>query len=336
MSSQPISKFSERELIEIIRSKIKISNMNVNALPHPEDAVALPALDYKFIVVNSDSIVESSDKPKAMPYHALGWKSVISSISDVAAKGAKPITLILNMTVKLDMLFRDFEELINGIGDAVKEYNLNVCGGDLNTGNDNVIDVITIGVANRLMTRSKLKEGYKLYSIGEFGYTGIALDILSQKVFLPKKLREQILRRFFYPEAYVEEGVFLGELGVPACIDCSDGLVRSLYDLSNASGFKILLENIPIPHLLQKALSENIISEKRVTESILYSGEDYALIFAIPSKDEDHILKELAKNTRAKINYLGKVLGKGKEVLLKSEDGIILLKDIGWDPFLRL
>ncbi len=335
MSDQPISKFSERELIEIIHSEVKVSNSDINALPHPEDAIALPTPNYKFIVVNSDSIVESSDKPKDMPYHALGWKSVISSISDVAAKGAKPITLILNMTVRPNMLFKDFEELVSGIGDAVKEYDLNVCGGDLNTGDDNVIDVITIGAANRLMTRSGLKEGYKIYSIGEFGYTGIALDILDQKLSLPEKLRTQILEKFFYPKAYVEEGILLNKLGVPACIDCSDGLVRSLYDLSNASGFKILLENIPIPSILQKALSENLLQERKVMESILYSGEDYALIFAIPPQCEDDILRELANARGAEINYIGKVLEEGKDVLIKSGEEKVPLKDIGWDPFLK-
>ncbi len=335
MSNQPISKFSERELIEIIRSKVKVLNSDVNALPHPEDAIALPISDCKFIVVNSDSIVESSDKPKDMPYHALGWKSVVSSISDIAAKGAKPVTLILNMTVRPDMLLKDFEELVSGIGDAVKRYGLDVCGGDLNTGNDNVIDVITIGTANRLMTRSGLKKGYKIYSIGEFGYTGVALDILDQKVSLPERYRMQILEKFFYPRAYVEEGILLNKLGVSACIDCSDGLVRSLYDLSTASGFKILLENVPIPSIFRKALSENLLPEKKIMESILYSGEDYALIFAIPPQREDDILRELTDTRGVEINYIGRVLEKGRGVLIKSGREKIPLKDIGWDPFLR-
>ncbi|MHC1579358.1 MAG: thiamine-phosphate kinase, partial [Candidatus Alkanophagales archaeon] len=99
------------------------------------------------------------------------------------------------------------------------------------------------------------------------------------------------------------EGVALAETGVvTSMMDVSDGLAKSLHELSMSSGvgFEIHPERIPVPKELREALGE------RALELALYHGGDYELLFTV-RRDGLDALKRVERETGTRISVIGEV-----------------------------
>lgn len=230
------------------------------------------------IVVTQDSLVE--DVHFSLKYftpYQLGFKSVTVNVSDVVASGAEPKYLTISLSLPNNIDEKFVEEFYKGCKAACGDE-VEIVGGDI-TGSDKVfVSVCAIGSTKnrKISSRKNAKIGYKVVIAGEHGSSDIGLKLLQKGEFSPKELVEKHLM----PNAQVEFGRLVGENVKEdyAMMDTSDGLMDALSVIAKESG--VLLE-VDFDKFLHNSLIENY---ENWQNSVLFGGEDYGIIAAIPEK----------------------------------------------------
>jgi len=280
-------------------------------LPKGDDAAALEFGGR--LVMAVDMFVEKTDKPASMGWRYAGYKAVAAVLSDIAAKGAEPRYLLTSLGLRGDMLFGEFEELWSGILECSRDYGVRVLGGDLSETGEVVVDVTCIGVGGNLIPRGGARVGELVAVTGAFGDTGAALHALLNNI----EAEEDILMRFLKPRTRLREGRALAETGlVSACIDSSDGLAASLYHIAEASNVAIVVHKLPVSGKAGEYAEEHNLDLK---ELVLYSGEEYELVFTF-SRDGVDRVREALEKVGCGLYVIGEV-AEGRGVYLVDEEG---------------
>ena len=293
-------------------------------LPKGDDAAAL-----KFsgrLVLAVDMFVEKTDKPHAMSWRHAGYKAVVSVLSDLAAKGAEPKYLLTSLGLRGDMLFEEFKELWNGILECTSDYNVRVLGGDLGENESVVIDVTCVGEGDNLIPRNGAKAGELIAVTGLFGDTGAALHALLNNL----QADEEILNSFLKPKARIREGKALANTGVvSACIDSSDGLAASLHQIAQASNVALMIHRLPVSRKAEEYARDHNLNIRNL---VLYSGEEYELVFTFSRDGLDKVERALDE-VGCKIYVIGEVAD-GQGVYLVEDNGSVEeLKLRGFEHF---
>ena len=92
--------------------------------------------------------------------------------------------------------------------------------------------------------------------------------------------RQLLIRRFFRPEPRLGEGMILSDYpGVTAMMDVSDGLGKSVYELSTASkvGFVVEADRLPIMDATRRVAKDRA---ELLDMAICFGGE-FELLFTV-------------------------------------------------------
>jgi len=166
-----MSKLSEKKIIELFQNKM--SNTSII----PEDVESFK-IGKKRLIVKVDTLVESTDLPPEMKMEYAARKSIVSCVSDFAAKGVKPIFGIISLTIPKRLSRPNIESLAKGFQKAAKEFRLKILGGDTNEGKELVINFSLFGVTEKIVNRKGANTNHVVITSGPFGYTGAGLSIL--------------------------------------------------------------------------------------------------------------------------------------------------------------
>ncbi len=320
-----ISEIGEKEIVKYILSKISVPK---NSLIGKGD----DAIDFiekkKRIVLSVDMLVSSTDVPKGMSLKQVGWKAITSTASDLASKGAKPFYFMTSIGLPLSLKFKEFKELWKGMNEAAKFYNGRIIGGDTNEAKEIIIDCIGIGFANKLLSRKGAKKGDIIAVTGLFGKTSSGLKILLEGI--KRKGFEKLINSTLNPRAKIIEGQILANSGyATACIDSSDGLALSLYEIAEMSKVGMCITNPPIDKLAKK-FSE--VYNFSLFDLVFYGGEEYELIATIKPEGWEYVKKSFEKNNR-KIIKIGNVVDYKEKVSVFWENEKRFLVRKGWIHF---
>ena len=137
--------------------------------------------------------------------------------------------------------------------------------------------------------------------------------------------------KFRKPIPRIAEGRMLAKSGaVTSCMDISDGLSSSLYELMRASGNGFEVESSAIP--LHESLKEIDVDETERVNVSLNSGDEYELLFTV-QQDSIMSLREIYRKEISRGFFeIGHVTSSRKIVLSKGqrkED----LRDLGYEHF---
>ena len=224
------------------------------------------------IVITQDSLIEDIHFKKSWctPYQ-LGYKSVIVNISDVIVSGAKPkyLTIALSLPNNLsDDFVRDFYIGANNALNGAK-----IVGGDITGATDKIsISICAIGVdKNRnISSRKNAKSGYAVITKGLYGSSAAGLNELINN----GNNKELILSHLEPSLEYDFTKKIAETVNEPyAMMDTSDGLADALFKIAEASNKKLVIDYSKIPHLPE--VNKNFV---------LYGGEDYNPVAAVPEK----------------------------------------------------
>jgi len=289
------------------------------------------------LVLNSDMFNATTDAPVQMNFYQMGRKSVLMNISDLVVKGVKPEGLIVSLGLPEKLKVLDFINLIEGIVDYSKVWNLNYLGGDINSSNEIIINPTVFGFKkhNKIIFRKGVRPGNIVAINNKFGLTGIGFDIiLNRKRPLEEfsKYKEAI-KSVLEPNELGIEGIILADNELAtASIDSSDGLSKSLQDLQMSIpnlGFEIeLSESLIHPDALQYSKEFPISLEKLVFSG----GEEFIHLFTIERKNFK-VAQKLIASKGGKLIKVGKVIPEEKIYFLK-EGKRIELKDQGYEHFI--
>lgn len=267
------------------------------------DDAAVIACGGDAMVVTTDLLLEGIHfNLMYMPMKYLGYKSVVVNISDVCAMNAMPRQITVSIGMSSRFTLEMIEELYEGIRLACEKYGVDLVGGDTSSSlTGMVLSITALGTApaDQLVYRSGASPNDLLCVSGDLGgaYMGLQLLERENEVFkvndqMQPKLEgyDYILQRQLRPEARTDIVEAFKKLGVKptAMIDISDGLSSEILHLCKASGTGCRLYEDKIPfddQTKQMALEFNI----NPLVAALNGGEDYELLFTIPTGDYDKI-----------------------------------------------
>ena len=311
-----MKKLNEKEIIRIFRQKKNLA----------ED-VELFHLGKELCAANIDTLVESTDIPAKSDLVDIARKSVVSSVSDFAAKGIIPKFCIISVTIPKTFSKNQITKMATGFRKACNEFDLKLLGGDTNEGKEIVIHVVLFGKAGKIVPRNGARNGDIIITTGPFGYTSSALQILLKKKKSTRKFSNIAKTKFFHPIPRLKFGISCKNL-LSSSIDSSDGLSSCLQELSASSKKRFVIKKFPVKDDVRDFVSMNKLDLKDI---ILNGGEEFELVCTVPSKNLEKV-KRNAKKLKVDLYEIG-IVTKGKHVVLENDTGQSRIIDGGWLHF---
>lgn len=227
------------------------------------------------LVLTHDMLVESVHFLASDPPGDVAWKLLAVNLSDLAAKGATPLALLMGAGLDDDAAWR--EAFIDGLATAISHFGVSLIGGDtvvMPAGAPRVLGLTAMGrTTGPIPSRSGAHPGDGLYVAGVIGDAGLGLSIARGEAQGPDALLEAYRR----PLPLLETGRMLAP-SVSAMMDVSDGLLIDAGRLAEASGVGIALDLDAVP-LSAQAIA--MAGEDRAARlAAATAGDDYALLFS--------------------------------------------------------
>jgi len=320
-------KLGERKIIEIFMTLLQ--RMPEMPIPFGDDVSAIELGEGRLAVIKCDMLVAKTDVPRGMSYWEAARKAVVSTVSDFAAKGIRPLGLLASLGLPHHFKRKDIVQIGLGLNAGAREYGTYVLGGDTNEAEDLIIDCVGFGLGDEasIMKRSGAKPGDFVATTGSFGKTATGLKMIKERLRVPPRTRRELIGAVYMPKAYLREGLALAETyAVTSCIDSSDGLAWSLYELARMSRVGFEITDIPV------AISAKRFAESQkldANELALHGGEEYNLIFTFKPRDIDKV-REALDGAFFKI---GRVTNQRERIELKTEGRVESIKQKGWEHF---
>ena len=312
-----MSKLSEKKIIELFQNKLG------NTSFVPEDVESFK-IGKKRLIVKVDTLVESTDLPPGMKLEDAARKSIVSCVSDFAAKGVKPIFGIISLTISKRLSRSNIESLAKGFQRAAREFELKILGGDTNEGKELVITFSLFGTSKKITNRSGAKINHVIITSGPFGYTGAGLSILLKNKKSSKKFGAKAKCAVFKPSCRLMFGL-KNKNYFSSSMDSSDGLSTTLNEMSSQSKKKFVITKMPTENDVFGFANSNRLN---ANELILNGGEEYEIVATVNTSNLTKV-KKYAKKHRIKLYEIGYV-AKGRGVFYKKNEKLIRIKDRGW------
>ena len=326
---QTARQLGERAIIEIIWKHLsKAPNMRVSL---GDDVSAIEGEGGAIAVLKTDMLVGRTDIPLQMSLWQAARKAVVMNVSDFAAKGVKPLGLVVSLGIPPDLTRKDIEQIAEGLNAGAREYGAFVLGGDTSETDDLIISVALYGSAGqkKLMLRSGAHPGDILATTGPFGLSASGLKILTEEITTPPGIKGKLVGAVLLPQARLIEGLALAKTGVvTASIDSSDGLAWSLYEIGRASDVGFLIDNPPIAPEASRFAGTHLLDPVELT---FYGGEEYELVVAVRPGGWRRA-QEAVKMKGGRLIRIGRTTEK-KGILLKQKGVIVQMEARGYEHF---
>lgn len=206
----------------------------------------------------------------------LGHRALAASLSDIAAMGGNPLYYGISLGLTGAESVEAVEALYDGFFALAAPLGVELLGGDtVRSPQALLIDAVAIGLAEagRAVYRGGARPGDQLFVTGALGMSAWGLQLLQSGTF---QREHPAVQAHLRPVPRVAAGRQLNLWGVTAMTDVTDGLAAELLALSAAGGvgLRVMAEQIPTPPGLPS---------RQGLELALYGGEDFELLFAVPS-----------------------------------------------------
>lgn len=233
-------------------------------------------------VVSTDSLVQGVHFPERYHPADLGYRALAVAVSDLAAMAARPVGFTLALTLPgVDAGW--LEGFSSGLAACAAAQRINLIGGDTTRGPLNIgISVFGEVRANQALRRDAAQPGDLLCVSGPLGDGAAGLAVVLDQG-LPASLdaaqRDYLHGRFWRPQVDCE--LAQGLAGVASSgLDVSDGLLQDAGHLARRSGVALHIHSAALPGSPALRAWPPALQ----LEWMLRGGDDYVLLFSIPSR----------------------------------------------------
>jgi thiamine-monophosphate kinase len=238
-----------------------------------DDAALLEVGDAR-LVLTSDTLVEGVHYLPADPPADIGWKLAAVNLSDLAAKGAKPVGCLMNYALSGDEAWD--AAFLDGLGEALNYHQMPLIGGDtvkMPAGAPRSYSLTAIGSAGpNVPARAGARAGDRLYLTGPVGDAGAGLEMLRADPAASGPLVSAYRR----PRPRLAEGLLIAPIA-RAMMDVSDGLLIDAARMAQASGLAVVVDHIPLSPAMEASRGASL----RTMLAAARAGDDYQLLFAL-------------------------------------------------------
>ncbi len=290
------------------------------------DDAAVLALGEADIVLTQDMLVEGVHYLPADPPGDVAWKLLAVNLSDLAAKGAEPVGVLVGYSLAADEGWN--ADFVDGLGKALAHFNIALLGGDTvaaPAGTPRTLALTAIGKVppGGAPSRAGAGDGDILWVSGTIGDAGAGLRILKGEI----AGHPELIDRYRRPEPRLEAGRLLAPLA-SAMMDVSDGLLIDARRLTSASEVAIAIDIDCVP------ISRDYLAlsgdEKTARLSAATSGDDYELLFTAPPKQSDRIFG-IGRSLGLAITPIGRVASGAGLTLIDRSGPLPLPERLGYE-----
>ncbi|WP_340314185.1 thiamine-phosphate kinase [Rhizorhabdus argentea] len=266
----------ERRLIDALRGLA--THPGARALL--DDAAVLPAPIGRDLVFTHDMLVEGVHYLPGDPPGDVAWKLLAVNLSDLAAKAAEPIGVLMGYGLTGA---RDWDAaFVAGLERALAHFGVPLLGGDTvaqPSGDARVLGLTAIGqvAPGGAPDRRGAQPGDLLFVTGTIGDAGLGLRIASGEIEGPRRL----LKAYRLPMPRLVEGRVLGGLA-HAMADVSDGLLIDAQRMAAASGLAVEIDLDALP---LSAEARGFGEDRGARLAAATAGDDYQLLCAVAPDD---------------------------------------------------
>jgi thiamine-monophosphate kinase len=226
------------------------------------DDCAVLEIGGETLIITHDAMVEGVHFLGHQDPADIAWKLVASNMSDLAAKGAEPLGVLLGY-----QLGRDDARFAAGLREALEQFDVPLLGGDtIGATGAQVLGLTALGRATHrpVPSRSGASAGDTVWVTGTLGAAMAGFEALQAGAGDSLAYRR--------PVPLLVAGRTLAPW-VTAMMDISDGLLIDSKRMAEASAVTITLNSREIPIA---------VAEARRDEALRW-GEDYQLLFTLPA-----------------------------------------------------
>ncbi|MGI8619751.1 MAG: thiamine-phosphate kinase [Gemmatimonadaceae bacterium] len=278
-----------------------------------DDAASLTPPGGQLVVSTDTSVEHVHFRKEWLTPAEIGYRATAAALSDLAAMAASPVGVFLALTLpESDVPLVD--ELADGIGECIRSSGTTILGGDVTRGANLSLTLTVLGAAASPLLRSGAVAGDRVYVTGMLGAPLGAL-----RCFLAGQAPTAAIRnRFAHPVPRLKESRWLGDHGVRAAIDISDGLIADARHLAVASGVEIHVRGESVPAFAGMR-----------SDDALAGGEEYELLVTCPGPlDTAAFRREFGLD----LTEIGEVRGGEADVVLTAGGRRVALP-AGYDHF---
>ena len=273
-----VAELGEDALVAAVIERLAAPSPHV--LLGPGDDAAVVAAEDGRVVVSTDVLVEGRHFRRDWSGgQDVGARAAAANLADIAAMGAAPTALVVGLAVPAEHDVAWLLEVADGLREEAAGVGATVVGGDVVRSEVLTLAVTALGSleGRTPLLRSGASPGDLVAVAGRLGWAAAGFAVLSRGFRSPRVLVDAHRR----PAPPYAEGPRAAALGATAMVDVSDGLVRDLGHVANASGVQVALssEAFHIPTELRdtaRALNADPL------HWLLGGGDDHALAACFP------------------------------------------------------
>lgn len=214
------------------------------------------------LVLTHDMLVEGVHVPVGADPADVAWKLVATNLSDLAAKGARPLGVLVG-----HMLGEGDDRFAGGLAEVLSRYEVPLLGGDtVSGGPPRSWGLTAIGRATHrpVPSRAGARAGDAVWVTGPLGAAMMGFEALRDG-------SGEDSTAYRRPTPRLAEGEALAPLAT-AMMDISDGLLLDAARMAEASGVTLALDSSAVP----------IAAPEGRRGDVLRWGDDYELLVALP------------------------------------------------------
>jgi thiamine-monophosphate kinase len=310
-----VAELGENESLKRTVSRLNSSDYAV--VGSGDDSAVINSADGRF-VVTTDTMIEGHDfRLDWSTGFDLGWKAVATNVSDVAAMGARPTSLVVAIAVPGSTPITFLEDFADGLKAACEQLapGCGVVGGDLAAADQVFISVTAHGdlEGREPILRSGARPGDVLAVAGTLGRAAAGLSLLFSADADAINAYDALVDIQKRPEPPISAGV---GLDATSMLDLSDGLARDAARIAKASGVKLVINSRDLQGF--EAMLDDVAMRLGVQarDWVLGGGEDHSLLATFaPDVEIPRAFKPIG------------FVAEGSGVFLDSEP----LAEAGWD-----
>lgn len=240
------------------------------------DDTAVIELGDQSLILTHDMMAEGVHwLPQADPAD-VAWKLVSANLSDLAAKGARPLGVLLGFMLGDS----DWDSrFAHGLEHVLQHYRVPLIGGDTvsNRGDKRALGLTAVGAAtcSPVPSRAGAMPGDRLCVTGFLGDALAGYELIEAGFDPPPALAAAFNR----PVARIAEGQVIAPLA-SAMMDVSDGLLLDSDRMASASAVRIWIDlaALPLSPAYRACRGDGLDSRLQAASW----GDDYQLLFTLP------------------------------------------------------
>lgn len=286
-------------------------------------AVIAPPPGYD-LVLTKDALVAGQHFFAEDPPESIARKAMRVNLSDLAAKGAEPLGVLLAFAIPTDTTPEALDAFARGIGGDARLYGAPLLGGDtVKTPGPFTVSITALGTvpAGQMVRRASARPGQAIIVTGTIGDGALGLELRLNPErpgfkALDARAAAYLKDRYLHPRPRVAVARALRGRA-SAAMDVSDGLVGDLAKMLAASGIAGEIEAARVP--LSPAARMAIEAEPALLETALTGGDDYEILAVMPDHELDGFTN-LATAAGIGVAVIGRT-HEGQGLIVRAHDG---------------